>query len=51
MTTYKEMQIDDPDRPPAVQLQEYLLESLRARRYYEPGQQGKEAGIEQWLEK
>jgi len=48
---YKEMQIDDPERPPAVQLQEYLPEGLRGRRYYEPGQQGKEAGIKQWLEK
>lgn len=48
---YKEMQIDDPERPPAVRLQEYLPESLRGRRYYEPGQQGKEASIKQWLEK
>ncbi len=48
---YKEMQIDDPDRPPTVRLQEYLPESLRERRYYEPGQQGKEASIKQWLEK
>ncbi len=48
---YKEMRIDDSDRPPTVQLQEYLPESLKARRYYEPGQQGKEAGIKQWLEK
>jgi len=48
---YKDMQIDDPDRPPAKQLQEYLPESLKGRRYYEPGQQGKEAGIKKWLEK
>ena len=26
---YKEMQIDDPERPPAVQVQEYLPESQR----------------------
>src|SRR5579863_3478078 len=48
---YKDMQIDDPERPPSVRLQEYLPESLKGRRYYEPGQQGKEAGIKKWLEK
>ena len=48
---YKEMQIEDPERPPAVQIQEYLPESLNGRRYYEPGHQGKEASIKKWLEK
>src|SRR5579885_1573687 len=48
---YKEMQIEDPERPPAVQLQEYLPDSLQGRRYYYPGQQGKEASIKKWLEK
>lgn len=48
---YKEMQIEDPERPPAIQLQEYLPESLKGRHYYEPGQQGKEASIKKWLEK
>jgi putative ATPase len=48
---YKDMQIDDPDRPPTQQLQEYLPESLKGRTYYEPGQQGKEASIKRWLEK
>ena len=48
---YKDMQIEDSDRPPSVQLQEYLPESLKGRRYYEPGQQGKEASIKRWLEK
>lgn len=48
---YKDMQIDDPDRPPAVSVQEYLPERLKGRRYYEPGQQGKEASIKKWLEK
>jgi putative ATPase len=47
---YKEMQIEDPDRPPATQIQEYLPESLKGRRYYEPGHQGKEASIKKWLE-
>ena len=47
---YKEMQIEDPDRPPATQIQEYLPESLRERQYYEPGHQGKEASIKKWLE-
>ncbi len=48
---YKDMQIEDPDRPPAKQIQEYLPESLKGRRYYEPGQQGKEASIKKWLAK
>ena len=48
---YKDMQIEDPERPPAMQLQEYLPESLKGRHYYEPGYQGKEASIKQWLEK
>ncbi len=48
---YKEMQIDDPDRPPPVKVQEYLPERLQAKHYYEPGQQGKEASIKKWLDK
>ena len=48
---YKDMQIDDTERPPAMQLQEYLPESLKGHRYYEPGHQGKEASIKKWLEK
>src|SRR5436305_2782295 len=48
---YKDMQMDDPERPPAVRLQEYLPENLRGRHYYEPGYQGREAGIKQWLVK
>src|SRR6266496_1406091 len=48
---YKEMQIEDSERPPTVQLQEYLPENLKGRRYYEPGHQGKEASIRKWLEK
>jgi putative ATPase len=48
---YKDMQIEDSERPPAAQLQEYLPESLKGKRYYEPGQQGKEASIKKWLEK
>ncbi len=48
---YKDMQIDDPDRPPTTRVQEYLPEALQGQRYYEPGLQGKEAGIKRWLEK
>lgn len=48
---YKNMHSDDPERPPAVGLQEYLPESLQGRRYYEPGEQGKEGNIRRWLEK
>jgi putative ATPase len=48
---YKDMQIDDPERPPATQIQEYLPDNLKGRHYYEPGQQGKEASIKKWLEK
>jgi len=48
---YKDMQIEDPERPPSAQLQEYLPESLKGRHYYEPGQQGREASIKKWLER
>ena len=48
---YQDMQIDDPERPPAGKVQEYLPESLQGKRYYEPGLQGKEASIKEWLEK
>ncbi len=48
---YKDMQIDDAERPPAIQLQEYLPESLKGHRYYEPGHQGKEASIKKWLDR
>ena len=48
---YKQMPIEDPERPPAVQLQAYLPENLKGHRYYEPGNQGKEASIKKWLEK
>src|SRR5579859_4167812 len=48
---YKDMQIDDAERPPAMQLQEYLPESLKGHRYYEPGHQGKEASIKKWLDR
>ena len=48
---YKDMQIEDPERPPATQLQEYLPESLKGHHYYEPGHQGREASIKKWLEK
>jgi putative ATPase len=48
---YKDMPVDDPQRPPAPRLQEYLPENLVGRRYYEPGNQGKEASIKKWLEK
>lgn len=48
---YKDMQIDDAERPPAQRLQEYLPESLKGHRYYEPGHQGKEASIKKWLDK
>jgi putative ATPase len=48
---YKDMQIEDPDRPPPARVQEYLPESIKNNRYYEPGHQGKEASIRKWLEK
>ncbi len=48
---YKDMQIDDPDRPPPARVQEYLPEALQGHHYYEPGLQGKEASIKQWLDK
>ncbi len=48
---YKDMQIEDSERPPATQLQEYLPEIVKGRSYYKPGHQGKEASIKKWLEK
>jgi len=48
---YKDMQIEDSERPPATQLQEYLPEILKGRSYYKPGHQGKEASIKKWLER
>ena len=48
---YKDAEIVDPERPPAIKVQEYLPERLQGRRFYEPGQQGKEASIQKWLEK
>jgi putative ATPase len=48
---YKDMQIEDAERPPSLKLQEYLPERLQRRRYYEPGHQGKEASIKKWLDK
>lgn len=48
---YKDMPIEDPERPPASKLQEYLPERLSGRRYYEPTDQGDEASIKRWLEK
>ncbi len=48
---YKDMQIEDPDRPPPAQVQEYLPDSVKESHYYEPGHQGKEASIRKWLEK
>jgi putative ATPase len=46
---YKDMPIDDPERPPFARLQEYLPENVKDRSYYEPGEQGKEASIKNWL--
>jgi putative ATPase len=48
---YKDLPLDDPERPPAVQLQAYLPENLKGRRYYEPTDQGKEASVKKWLSK
>lgn len=48
---YKDMEIEDPERPPSGKVQEYLPERLAGRRFYEPGKQGKEASIRSWLEK
>ena len=48
---YKDMESEDPERPPAEKLQEYLPERMVGQRFYEPGTQGKEKSIRQWLEK
>jgi putative ATPase len=39
----------DPSRPPPERLEEYLPDALKGRRYYEPGAQGNEASIWEWL--
>lgn len=48
---YEELSSEDPARPPATQLQEYLPDNLKGRRYYHPGKQGQEASIQNWLTK
>ena len=48
---YKDMESEDPERPPAAKLQEYLPERMVGQRFYEPSTQGKEKSIRQWLEK
>lgn len=48
---YKDMQIEDPDRPPPAKVQEYLPDGVKGNSYYEPGHQGREASIRKWLEK
>jgi putative ATPase len=48
---YQQMTPDDPRRPPAEALQDYLPENLAGRRYYEPSPFGKEGSIQRWLEK
>jgi putative ATPase len=48
---YQDMPGEDAELPPAIKVQEYLPESVQGHRYYEPGQQGKEASIRRWLEK
>ncbi len=39
------------DLPPAERLQAYLPENLAGKHYYEPGDQGAEARIVEWIEK
>jgi putative ATPase len=41
----------DPTRPPPQRLEEYLPDTLKGRRYYEPGAQGNEASIQAWLKR
>jgi putative ATPase len=37
------------DLPPAERLEEYLPENLRTRAYFEPGEQGEEAKLRDWI--
>ncbi len=39
------------DLPPAQRLQSYLPENIAARAYFEPGTQGEESRLIQWIEK
>ena len=49
--SYKTMQSEDPERPPAKRLEAYLPDSIKNHRYYDPSNQGKEASIQRWLER
>src|SRR5579872_6896 len=46
---YAQMAESDQESPPPEQLQAYLPENLRGRRYYEPGVQGEEARLVAWM--
>lgn len=46
---YAHLESEDPARPPAVQLQDYLPDNLKGHHYYQPGNQGQEASIQRWL--
>ncbi|HEY7349370.1 MAG TPA: replication-associated recombination protein A [Ktedonobacterales bacterium] len=48
---YQQMTTDDPTRPPPEALQEYLPDTLKGRRYYEPTPFGEEGAIKSWLDK
>jgi putative ATPase len=39
------------DLPPAERLEDYLPENLRDRAYFEPGSQGEEAKLRDWIER
>ncbi|HVA37168.1 MAG TPA: replication-associated recombination protein A [Candidatus Dormibacteraeota bacterium] len=48
---YAGMAEEGQESPPPERLQAYLPENLRGRRYYEPGVQGAEARLADWLRK
>ncbi|TAM77436.1 replication-associated recombination protein A [bacterium] len=46
---YAEMAQTGQSAPPSRRLQAYLPENLEGRRYYEPGVQGEEARLSEWI--
>jgi putative ATPase len=46
---YRDLPLEDSERPPHQRLQDYLPENLRDRRYYTPTDQGQERSIQRWL--
>jgi putative ATPase len=49
--SYRDKEQPGQELPPAERLQDYLPENVKGRAYYEPGHQGYEERLEEWLAK